>query len=528
MKSNKIIIFLLIFLNAINSGCTHDSEPSDNYKEDDIKFTYAVEDGEAILQSVVSKDIEEVFIPSEVQIDGLTYPVTTIASKAFAQCEGLSKLHLPSTITRMEVWAFSYTDIKELYIENLESWCNINFCMEIDYEPMPDGPSISEYGNPNPINENTILYVNGEKIEDTLIIPSGVKKISAYAFNYFNFKELILSPGVETLGKRSFGGCDSLEKIKVPSSLKNINEGALSYSNTGRCIYIPSIEDWLNIKISWNYGNYTLYVDEKPLIDIEIPNSVTTIPSRAFEGCLAKTFKFHPGVEIIENNAFYDTPSLVTITGMESVKEIGSSAFYYSGIENINLGDNLETIGSNAFYSCKMLKSIIIPGSVDTVPKEAFASCQNLQYVQIDEGCSMIDDEAFSFCYNLKEVVLPTSLRRVCFFSFSNCEALQEFVFPEGVTNIECDCLDFCTELTKVTLPSTLTYFDCEFLYCDNLKTIIMNSPVIPESPNYFKFNYKPVWENCTLYVPEQSLKLYKENPIWGKFKNIQKISMAE
>lgn len=73
-----------------------------------------------------------------------------------------------------------------------------------------------------------------------VIIPDGVKKISAAAFRNFNSLERITLPkGVESIGEYAFAGCKKLKRINLPNSLEMIQEFAFKNCESLEFIYIP-------------------------------------------------------------------------------------------------------------------------------------------------------------------------------------------------------------------------------------------------------------------------------------------------
>jgi hypothetical protein len=89
------------------------------------------------------------------------------------------------------------------------------------------------------------------------------------------------------------------------------------------------------------------------LTSVTIPDSVTSISSKAFDRCVALTSITIPeGVTSIGDYAFYFCASLKSITLPESVTSIGSNAFIYcSGLGYIKFSSsNPPTVSSsNAF-----------------------------------------------------------------------------------------------------------------------------------------------------------------------------------
>lgn len=77
-------------------------------------------------------------------------------------------------------------------------------------------------------------------------------------------------------------------------------------------------------------------------------------------------------------------PSTVKIGGQKfKVTSVGSSAFKKSQITSVSLGSYVTTVGSNAFYGCKKLKTATLGKKVKTIGKNAFASCKKLSKITI-------------------------------------------------------------------------------------------------------------------------------------------------
>ena len=65
--------------------------------------------------------------------------------------------------------------------------------------------------------------------------------------------------------------------------------------------------------------------------------------------------------------------NLKTIELSGTVKEIGSFAFAYSGLQSVGIEYGVETLGSYAFYECDDLETVVIPQSVTSIGDQAFA-----------------------------------------------------------------------------------------------------------------------------------------------------------
>ena len=58
-----------------------------------------------------------------------------------------------------------------------------------------------------------------------VVICSGITEIPERAFPYFtNLEEIEIEPGLKSIGKEAFYGCDDLEKLTIPASVTKIGE----------------------------------------------------------------------------------------------------------------------------------------------------------------------------------------------------------------------------------------------------------------------------------------------------------------
>lgn len=125
---------------------------------------------------------------------------------------------------------------------------------------------------------------------------------------------------------------------------------------------------------------------------LKIPDSVKKIKSGAFSNVVTQNFRcrlvLNEGLEIIENNAFYNCSGIIgQLVIPNSVKSIGENAFYgtnISGSLSLPNNDNFVQVAKGAFAETKINKLVI--------PK-------NLEAVQIPFG-----ESAFKNCYRLNTI----------------------------------------------------------------------------------------------------------------------------
>lgn len=67
---------------------------------------------------------------------------------------------------------------------------------------------------------------------------------------------------------------------------------------------------------------------------------------------------------------------------------------------NVEIPDNVTSIGDEAFYDCKSLTSIMISDSVTEIGFLAFGGCRNLTSITIPDSMTRIGSNAFGGCRN--------------------------------------------------------------------------------------------------------------------------------
>ena len=128
---------------------------------------------------------------------------------------------------------------------------------------------------------------------------------------------------------------------------------------------------------------FQAFCDCANLINIEIPESVTSIGNYAFEKCTSlTTIKIPESVTSIGNSAFKNCTNLTTMEIPESITSIGGTAFEKcTSLTTIEIPESVTSIGYYTFYGCTNLTNIEIPKSVTSIEVYAFDYCPNLTTV---------------------------------------------------------------------------------------------------------------------------------------------------
>lgn len=252
-------------------------------------------------------------------------------------------------------------------------------------------------------------------------------------------------------------------------------------------------------------------------------------------------------VTSIGKSAFMSCQQVTTVTIPSTITSIGETAF--SGCENltaITLPNGITTIEATTFSNCIRLTSITIPNSVTSIKHQAFFGCSSLSSVVLPNGLTTIGDGAFWNCTGITSVVIPNSVTSIERKAFQGCSSLTSIDIPSSVTILGGYAFGKCDNLTSVTIPNGITVLDeCLLWKCTKLESVTIPSSVTDVKSAVFKectsltkiFNYGTNPANaytnafdgvdkssCALYVPKNSINLYKNAPVWRDFYSISAI----
>ena len=289
-------------------------------------LTYTVSGGKATITGCASSTTGTVEIPATIA----GYPVTTVATAAFADCAGVTAITIGKNVTTIGNAAFSgCTALAAITVDanNLVYTAKDNCLIEKSSKTLvagcknsiiPADGTVTAIGN--------MAFYNSTGLA-AITIPDAVKTIGASAFD--GCKQLVtvdLGKGVTTIGNNAFNGCVSLAAIAIPDSVTSMGVYAFS--------------------------------DCASLKTVTMGTGITTIGNAAFSGCTGLT-----DLTIGKNVATID---VFAFSGCESLADVA-------------IPGNVQTIGKFAFYNCGGLESVQIPVSVTSIGNNAFAGCNDVK-----------------------------------------------------------------------------------------------------------------------------------------------------
>ncbi|MBP3361000.1 MAG: leucine-rich repeat protein [Clostridia bacterium] len=177
------------------------------------------------------------------------------------------------------------------------------------------------------------------------------------------------------------------------------------------------------------------------------------------------------GITCIENYAFDECSSLISVNLPDSVTKIGGSAFSgCSSLTDITIPDSVTSIGGSAFSGCSSLTDITIPDSVTSIDGSVFSGCSSLKNINVSENnkdyCS-INGNLFSkdktelLRYAIGKgdtsYTIPDSVTSIGMRAFLGCSSLTDIVIPDSVISIRTNAFGECSSLTSIAIPNSVT-----------------------------------------------------------------------
>ena len=160
---------------------------------------------------------------------------------------------------------------------------------------------------------------------------------------------------------------------------------------------------------------------------------------------------FQEGITSIGNHAFYECRNITAVVIPGSVTRIGDFAFSYcSGMKIVNFGSGVKTIGNECFLSCTSIASLNLPDSLISIDRKAFYRCESITSVVVPSGVTSIGVSAFGYCKNLVSAVIRANISKIPMLLFSGCEKLSQVTIPDEVDSVGDGAFKDCSNLTAV------------------------------------------------------------------------------
>lgn len=359
---------------------------------------------------------------------------------------------------------------------------------------------------------------------ETIIMPKTLTTIPDEVFYESVIKDVYLNEGLQTIGESAFKNCDNITSIHIPQSVTTIGNNAFYDCNA-----LKSVTFTENCKLS-TLNTQVFY--RTPIESIQIPANVETISTgdySPFYFCTSlKTVTFEENSKLTSIGASFGYKQRTAIETIEipnSVETIESRAFENTKtLKNLffESKSSLQTIQKYAFKGCG-IQTLQLPASTQQIYEGAFCNCSTLENVLFEENSCLKDigigiDKyatcydsdsygAFEDCVALKSITIPASVSTIYARAFWCCRALENVEFMDDckleiidggwfirsgsgyLDTYSNGAFGKCFNLKSITIPKSVTTIGCGAFYNAGLTTVTFEeNSQLEELPGYIYY----------------------------------------
>lgn len=461
--------------------------------------------------------------------------LTEIGAHVFYNCNGLTSLNIPATVSKIGYQAFAYNSgIKTIVFNDIPAGTST----------LPAGVTYAkdiELGTSNPRTTSTTAnyYVNtflSCSSLSSVTLPKHLTKIDNGMFTSCSSLPAIHIPSsILYIGAKAFYACSSLKNVTFDEEVKteqkddktviknplsfdytssiNVSKPSSSYAPFYRCLALDKME--LPARVE-NITGYTFYY--AGLKEITLPSSLKTVRKEVknSEGQVTSVSYVHA----IQDYAFYNCTKLERVKFDDNNNQItfGTYAFAYcSELVNLELPKNIaptadkdncvsdvyDVFGSKYVFSgCTKLNNITVAAGSKYKARDGVLYYDGTIRARVTtkdasgKATEEIKDDVYVyeavFCPvgNDKDVVIPYGVRSINSRAFTSAKLVKSISFeatPTGTTEVDLVIKDgdgstqsygafYSMTISSLDLPNRLTRIgDYAFNTCEKLVTVTID-----------------------------------------------------
>ena len=424
--------------------------------------------------------------------------VKAIGANAFINTPKLNEIRLPADLKRIPKAAFYASGIQSIELPTgLESIGPSAFQMT----------KLTEINIPSTVTRiEPFAFSDISQKMDTVILPDSVQVIQENAFKGLSANSIVVGANALRIDKDAF--------ISVKSSLQAANEvvakqirrsnysasitvGGSEYSEyvpglflVDTLLYRPTSDTTAEVQAMDNKSVYELVIPEK-VTDTgnNVTYTVTSVASHLTKNATNLNKIVLPDtIERIGERAFDQNLYLKTFNYPKNLKELGYQGLGYSGQQeplynegvDLEIPQSIEWADDSGFAGIKE-RQIKVPTAWEYINEYEFAATKYAKSIQFGDVLKTINRGAFMGAEALTSVQLPDSLVYIGDEAFAN-SGLATVTIPDSVQYIGSRAFN---QAKEVTLGGSVNSFNWDSFGKDTKVSVVLNSQL----ENVVKFN---------------------------------------
>ena len=380
-----------------------------------------------------------------------------------------------------------------------------------------------------------------------------------------NTAEVTYENSLYTIGEQNY---INLTVVNIPDSIE-YNSTQYAVTNIGQSAF---------------YGSSNITQIHLPYTIKEISPMALIIPFQGSMGLMENGKCSLTMIDVDPNNSYFSSidgilynkagTKLITFPGgrggeytsSEGIKEIGIGAFAGNmGLKKVSIPESVTSIGSAAFAYCLNLREVNLPSSITEISELAFVACYLLQDIEIPSGIKKIGAEAFEACLSILSIDIPQGVDTIGRYAFPaiphinyagsatgapwGASYMNKYV-EDGIVYADQskrEILAAARNRNTIVIPASVDTIGYQAICMNDYKSFMGSlgelldldgiafgaSMVICHATNVPNVGREFIIHsgesiNGTLYVPAESIELYKAADGWKEFKNIVPIQASE
>jgi tRNA A-37 threonylcarbamoyl transferase component Bud32 len=253
-------------------------------------------------------------------------------------------------------------------------------------------------------------------------------------------------------------------------------------------------QNWIPRDFQTFQHNFLLKSKLISSILFESDSHLTRIESKAFSSSSLESILIPRNVEILESKCFSSCESLSSITfeSNSCLTRIESQAFKESSLKSIVIPRNVQFIDGSAFIGVTLSSISIESGSemfviendflIDVLHHKLIRNFSESSKIEIGQNVEILGSKCFSFCKSLSSITFESNslLTRIESEAFSS-SSLESILIPRNVEILGSKCFDNCTSLSSITFESNsrLTRIESSAFLFSSLQSILIPSTIL-------------------------------------------------